>query len=140
MTALPAKKIAFADVASNRKRGGDVRAMLTSKTVGATSGFMGVAVLEPGEFVSEHYHPYSEEFIYVVSGLLVMRIDDEPVHLAPGEGLVVPKNARHRLMNVGDERAEVVFHLGPLAPRPDLGHVDTEPYPAEVANAGGTPA
>ena len=24
-------------------------------------------------------------------------------------------------------RPEVVFHLGPLAPRPELGHVDTEP-------------
>ena len=29
----------------------------------------------------------------------------------------------------GDQPAEVVFQLGPLAPRPELGHVDTEPGP-----------
>lgn len=38
----------------------------------------------------------------------------------------MPVNARHRLRNTGAEPAEVVFHLGPLAPRPELGHVDTE--------------
>jgi putative monooxygenase len=29
-------------------------------------------------------------------------------------------------VNEGDEEAFIVFHLGPLAPRPDAGHVDTE--------------
>jgi putative monooxygenase len=33
---------------------------------------------------------------------------------------------RHRFRNVGDVEARMVFHLGPLAPRPELGHVDTE--------------
>jgi starch phosphorylase len=28
--------------------------------------------------------------------------------------------------NEGDEDAFIVFHLGPLAPRADIGHVDTE--------------
>lgn len=39
------------------------------------------------------YHPYSEEFLYVVSGEISAELDDTP---------------------------------RPLAPRPDLGHVDTE--------------
>jgi putative monooxygenase len=33
---------------------------------------------------------------------------------------------RHRFRNVGNVEARMVFHLGPLAPRPELGHVDTE--------------
>jgi putative monooxygenase len=33
---------------------------------------------------------------------------------------------RHRLRNTGSAPASVVFHLSPLAPRPELGHVDTE--------------
>jgi putative monooxygenase len=33
---------------------------------------------------------------------------------------------RHRFRNVGSTQARMVFHLGPLAPRPELGHVDTE--------------
>lgn len=29
---------------------------------------MGVGMLEPGEFVAEHYHPDSEEFLFLVRG------------------------------------------------------------------------
>lgn len=39
---------------------------------------------------------------------------------------MVPINMRHRFRNVGGTEARMVFHLGPLAPRPELGHVDTE--------------
>lgn len=123
-------KIAAADVAPNRRRGGDLRVVLGPATVGATTGFLGVLRLAPGEFVSEHYHPYSEEFLYVVSGALTVRVDDVPVPVAAGEGVLVPKNARHRVENPNGEPAEVVFHLCPLAPKPELGHVDTEPVPA----------
>jgi putative monooxygenase len=135
VTASGARKVSAEQVAANRKRGGDLRALLTSKTVGATSGFMGVATLAPDEYVSEHYHPYSEEFLYVVSGRLRMVVDGTPIPLAPGEALYVPKFARHRLENGPDGPAVLVYHLSPLAPRPDLGHVDTEELPADVAPA-----
>ncbi|GAB2953535.1 cupin domain-containing protein [Nonomuraea fastidiosa] len=129
------KKISVAEVTPNLRRGGDIRVLLSPKTVGATSGFSGFLTLTAGEYVSEHYHPYSEEFLYVVTGSPVMLLDGEPVELNPGDALLVPIGVRHRLENRGSETVEVVFHLGPLAPRPELGHVDTEPLPA--AHAGG---
>lgn len=135
MSTTRTAKISIGDATPNRRRGGDIRVLLSPKTVGSTSGFMGVLMLEPGEYVSEHYHPYSEEFLYVVRGSLVMRVDGDPVELGPGESLMVPRNARHRLSNRGGEQAFVVFHLSPLAPRPDLGHVDTEPLPAAAEPA-----
>jgi putative monooxygenase len=110
----------------NRRRGGDLRAMLTPKTVGATSGFMGVALIPPGERIAEHYHPYSEEFVFVVCGDLEVDLDGQPHVLRPEQGLMVPRNVRHRFRNVGGVEARMVFHLGPLAPRPEIGHVDTE--------------
>lgn len=113
-------------VEPNRRRGGDLRAMLTPTAVGATSGFMGVAIVQPGERIGEHYHPYSEEFVYVVSGDLEVDLDGVTRALRPGEGLMIPVDMRHRFRNVGRTEARMVFHLGPLAPRPDLGHVDTE--------------
>ena len=67
-------KIAASDVEPNRRRGGDLRTMLSPGTVESTSGFMGVLTLQPGECVTEHYHPYSEEFIYLVSGRLLARL------------------------------------------------------------------
>ncbi|MFJ9516853.1 cupin domain-containing protein [Kitasatospora sp. NPDC101801] len=113
----------------NRRRGGDLRAMLTPTAVGATSGFMGLAIVQPGERIGEHYHPYSEEFVYVVSGSLEVDLDGVPQALAPDQGLMIPIGMRHRFRNVGSTEARMVFHLGPLAPRPDLGHVDTEDTP-----------
>jgi putative monooxygenase len=118
--------VAARDVPADRRRGAELRVLLGPRTVGATSGFMGVAVLLPGERIAEHYHPYSEEFLYVTRGAITVDLDDRPVPVAAGESLFVPVNTRHRLRNTGGEPAEVVFHLGPLAPRPELGHVDTE--------------
>ena len=114
------------ETAADNRRGGDVRTLLSPKTVGSTSGFMGVATIPSGDWISEHYHPYSEEFIYVCSGSLTADLDGEPQTVNGGEALYIPVNVKHRLKNEGEEDAFIVFHLGPLAPRPDMGHVDTE--------------
>jgi putative monooxygenase len=132
----------LSEVEPNTRRGGDLRAMLTPATVGSTSGFMGVAIIKPGDRIGEHYHPYSEEFVYVVCGRLEVDLDGEPQPLQPEQGLLIPMHMRHRFRNVGNVEARIVFHLGPLAPSPPLGHVDTEetdsPAAAEAAGAGGS--
>jgi putative monooxygenase len=130
-----AEKVTADAVPANRRRGGDIRVVLSPRTVGATSGFMGTVTLQPGEFVAEHYHPHSEEFLYVVSGDLVLRLDGQPLPLSAGEGTMVAIGVRHRLENTGDTTAFLVFHLSPLAPRPELGHVDTEPLPGAAEPA-----
>jgi putative monooxygenase len=133
-------KITLSEVPANRRRGGEVRVTLSPKSVGATAGFGGVVILEPSEYVCEHYHPYSEEFVHVVAGQVLMRVGDEEVALEADDALLVPIGVRHRVTNTGGERARIVFHLSPLAPRPELGHVDTEPPPAAdepVPDVGG---
>ncbi|MFJ3232257.1 cupin domain-containing protein [Streptomyces sp. NPDC086787] len=136
MTQSRPRIIDLSEVAPNVKRGGDLRAMLTPATVGSTSGFMGVAIVQPGDRIGEHYHPYSEEFVYVVCGQLEVDLDDEPYTLQPEQGLMIPAHMRHRFRNVGKVEARMVFHLGPLAPRPQLGHVDTEETPAQTEIIG----
>ncbi|MFJ1793255.1 cupin domain-containing protein [Kitasatospora griseola] len=128
MTTEMPRVVHIDDAPPNRKRGGDLRAMLTPPVVGATSGFMGVAIIEPGERIGEHYHPYSEEFVFVMSGELEVDLDGKTQPLRPDQGLMIPIGMRHRFRNVGAGQARMVFHLGPLAPRPDLGHVDTEEH------------
>jgi len=114
------------EMPKDTRRGGTVQVLLSPKTVGSTTGFMGVATLKPGERISEHYHPYSEEFVYVVSGSIEAQCDDVSYEVGNQQGLVIPIGVRHRLLNKGDQEAQLVFHLCPLAPRPDMGHVDTE--------------
>lgn len=114
------------DTDPDTRRGGDVRTLLSPKSVGSTSGFMGVATIGPGDRISEHYHPYSEEFIYCATGTITAHLDGEPHAVPANSALYIPINMKHRLVNDGDEAAFIVFHLGPLAPDPKLGHVDTE--------------
>jgi putative monooxygenase len=121
--------VRYADVSPNIRRGGDLRVLLSSRSVGATAGFMGAGTLAPGERITEHYHPYSEEFIYLVRGRITLYLDGEPVEVGAGEAVMVPIGVRHRIVNTGNEEMFAVFFLGPLAPRPELGHVDTEPLP-----------
>jgi putative monooxygenase len=114
------------DVTPETRRGGEIRTLLSPRTVGATAGFMGTATIAAGDWIAEHYHPYSEEFLYVVEGTVKVEVDGETTEVGTREGVLVPKGARHRVTNDGTEEASIVFHLGPLAPRPELGHVETE--------------
>ncbi|MFI7679802.1 cupin domain-containing protein [Actinophytocola sp. NPDC049390] len=120
------KVVSIHDCPQDHRRGGTIQTLLSPRTVGSTSGFMGGATLATGEAIAEHLHPYSEEFVFCIRGHLEVDIDDEVVDLPAGSAILVPKDTRHRLRNVGDEEVFAVFHLGPLAPRPELGHVDTE--------------
>ncbi|MFJ7906863.1 cupin domain-containing protein [Kitasatospora sp. NPDC096204] len=126
MTTQSPRIVSVHEAPENRRHGAELRTMLTPTTCGATSGFMGLAIVRPGERIGEHYHPYSEEFVFVVCGELEVDLDGKPHPLKPDQGLMIPINMRHRFRNVGDTEARMVFHLGPLAPRPDLGHVSTE--------------
>lgn len=121
--------VSAAAVPANRRRGGDIRTILAPSTCGATTGFMGTLTLAPGEVVTEHWHPYSEEFLFCVSGAITVRLDGEPRTVGAQEGVCIPIGVRHRLMNDAEEPAFLVFSLAPLAPQPRLGHVDTEGAP-----------
>jgi putative monooxygenase len=117
------------DIPADCRRGGEIRTLLSPRTVGSTAGFLGVATLAPGERIAEHYHPYSEELIYVTAGEIIAELDGVAHVVREREGLLIRPHVRHRLRNAGGVQASAVFHLGPLAPRPDLGHVDTETTP-----------
>lgn len=118
------------EVAGDSRHGAEIRALLGPKSVGATAGFMGVSTLKPGEVIREHYHPYSEEFLYLVTGKVVAKVDGVDREIVAREALFIPMNQRHRFANEGTEDAFMVFALTPLAPRPELGHVSTEEAPA----------
>ena len=122
----PIVLVQVSEVSPDRRRGGEIRTLLSPRNAGSVSGFSGVALLEPGEWIAEHYHPYSEEFLFVADGSATPDLDDEPMELATGAALLIPPGTRHRVRNTGTDPVRIVFHLGPLAPRPELGHVDTE--------------
>ncbi|WP_238014782.1 cupin domain-containing protein [Dactylosporangium sp. AC04546] len=126
MPAQQYRKISVDDVPANTRRGGDLRTLVSPATAGARGGLFGVVTLGPGEVVGEHYHPYSEETLFVVDGAVTARLDGAAVLLHAGEAVLVPVGVRHRVEHAEGAPARVTFALFGLAPRPDLGHVDTE--------------
>ncbi|MFI8239128.1 cupin domain-containing protein [Streptomyces sp. NPDC085866] len=124
-----AARIALSSVAPSHRQGGSTRALLTPSSVGTTSGFLGHIELAPQECITEHYHPFSDKFLYLIEGTVVVRVNDQDVSLEQDEALFVTRGQRHRIENRGDVSARLVFQIAPLAPRPELGHVDTEPVP-----------
>jgi mannose-6-phosphate isomerase-like protein (cupin superfamily) len=43
-----------------------------------------------------HQHEKEDEFFHVVSGRLVIDLEDRSIDLTPGKGVVIPKGVRHR--------------------------------------------
>lgn len=112
------------DVPSNANRGGDLRILFSPKS-GLEDGLFGALLLAPGEIFREHYHPYSEECLYVSDGLLIVTLDGESFPLSKGSSVRVPIGVRHKLTNESTQSTSVVFSLYGIAPSPELGHVDT---------------
>ena len=124
--------VSRAEAPPNRRRGGDIRVLLSPTSVGSTAGFMGTLTLEPGEVVTEHWHPYSEEFLYCQTGDVLVTLNGEERRLTAESAVHIPIGVRHRIVNDTSTTAFFVFCNGPLAPRPELGHVDTEPSPGSL--------
>ncbi|NDU71452.1 cupin domain-containing protein [Actinomadura sp. DSM 109109] len=136
MTALESVKVPAREVEPNRRLGGSIRMLLTPGTARATAGLMALLELQPGERVSEHYHPYTDEHVYVSDGRLVLTVNGAEQVVDARESVLVRRGARHRYENRGDRPATAVLFLGPLAPSPDMGHVET----SEPAGEGPPPA
>ncbi|MGW4058356.1 cupin domain-containing protein [Amycolatopsis sp. NPDC004747] len=125
----PPIRIRTADVPAGRRQGGHIRPLLTPTSAGTRAGFLAEAVLDVGEAVSEHYHPWSDEHLLVVEGAVTLEVDGHAVELAAGDASFVRRGARHVMRQHGPVPARVVLFLGPLAPSPAEGHVDTAPVP-----------
>jgi quercetin dioxygenase-like cupin family protein len=70
---------------------------------------VGLAVFDPGKGNVEHIHPNCEEVLYVLEGEMEHDLGEESVRLGPGDLIVIPRNARHCVRNVGHAPARVLI-------------------------------
>jgi mannose-6-phosphate isomerase-like protein (cupin superfamily)/uncharacterized protein YndB with AHSA1/START domain len=86
----------------------------------------------PGGFlVQEHVHPRQSERHEVLAGRLGLVLAGEEKRLGPGDVVVVPAGAPHRLFPIGEEQVHVLFELRPA--------LQTEAF-MEALHAGRTKA
>jgi quercetin dioxygenase-like cupin family protein len=68
---------------------------------------VGLAVFGSGKGNVEHIHPNCEEVLYVLEGEMEHTLAEETVRLHAGDLIVIPRNARHCVRNVGKSPARV---------------------------------
>lgn len=62
-----------------------------------------------GEF-HWHHHEKEDEFFYVISGKLLLDLENETIELSPNQGYTVPRGVNHRTR--ADEKTVVIMVEG----------------------------
>ena len=71
------------------------------------------ATLAPGRSTTRHYHRASEEIYFVVEGDGEMELDGERRRVEPGDAILIPPDAWHTLVNVGDGLLSILCCCSP---------------------------
>jgi len=81
---------------------------LVTRANGATEMSVVRQEQEAGGFNPPHFHD-REEVMILRRGAATVTIDDETVHLVPGDLVLVPSRAVHQVRNTGAETAEYQY-------------------------------
>lgn len=74
------------------------------RVVDTASNFITKRVeVSPGHRLSLQVHQHRSEHWVIVAGTGEATVDDEKSYLKPGDYVVIPCGARHRIQNTGDE-------------------------------------
>ncbi|CAM3541459.1 cupin domain-containing protein [Paracidovorax anthurii] len=79
-----------------------VRRGIERKTFGSDNVTLALHRLMPGHEPLPHSHP-NEQVMYILAGLMDVHVDGRIVRLGPGGLLLIPPNAEHYGVVVGDE-------------------------------------
>lgn len=74
------------------------------------------SVVMPGKGPPLHVHVNDDEFVYVLEGLLRIRLGDEIQEAAAGAFAFIPRGTPHTWQNAGASQARFLFGFAPAAP------------------------
>ena len=80
--------------------GSTIRVLLDAAH-GTANQSLAEAELEPGQATERHYHRASEELYVLLEGSGEMEIDGERATVRPGQAILIPPGARHRIRASG---------------------------------------
>lgn len=96
-------------------------------------------VVDPGRLATPHLHPTVDEFLYVISGRIGVRVGEEVVQAGEGDYIAKPRNVAHAYWNPGGAPARVMMVMAPggferfFAELETLTPPDDPPAPADMA-------
>ncbi|MCH8116041.1 MAG: cupin domain-containing protein [Chloroflexi bacterium] len=99
--------------------------LLAGAPTGASMATVGDLTVEPGTKTVYHFHPNTEESIFVVAGELEFRIGTTRFRASSGDCVLAQQGVGHGLENVGDYPARVITIYPTAQPqREALGEVE----------------
>jgi quercetin dioxygenase-like cupin family protein len=91
--------------------------------------------ISPGAKVPvPHYHERYDETIYGLEGVTTATFNGQPVHLAPGQSLFIPRGAVHGFNNLQQSTAKALAVVTPALIGPEFFR-----EAATIVNVGGPP-
>ncbi len=79
------------------KDGSTIRVLLDADSGGAANQSLAEAELQPGQATQRHYHAVTEELYVLLAGTAEMEIDGESRAVEPGDAVLIPPRAWHRI-------------------------------------------
>ncbi len=77
--------------------GSTIRSLLDLSVAPVRHQSLAEATIAAGEATTRHHHRESEEIYYLLEGTGVMELDDERRRVGPGDAVLIPPGAWHRI-------------------------------------------
>jgi mannose-6-phosphate isomerase-like protein (cupin superfamily) len=77
--------------------GSTIRVLLDAASGGARNQSLAEATLAPGQATKRHYHGQTEELYVVLQGAGEIEVEGERRTVRPGDAVLLPPGARHRI-------------------------------------------
>src|SRR5579859_7653927 len=87
---------------------GGIKWVATRGLIPGAEQTLGLCFIDPGRSNPLHYHPNCEELLYVLEGECDHRLNDQMVHLKPGDLIHVPAGVHHQATCTSWEPLRVV--------------------------------
>jgi quercetin dioxygenase-like cupin family protein len=119
---------------------GFARLTLVGRETGALHSELTVCRLQPGADLPRHMHSFEEAF-YVLSGQVVLELDERRLLLETGDFALAPIGVAHGWSNAGDQEARWLTISTPQRTAPDEDRTDTFTVsPLDAGRAAARPA
>jgi mannose-6-phosphate isomerase-like protein (cupin superfamily) len=69
--------------------------------------------IAPDGGAREHYHLQMEEVYYLLKGQAQLTINDDTRIVKPGDAIVIPPGARHKIVNIGASDVVMIVACAP---------------------------
>jgi mannose-6-phosphate isomerase-like protein (cupin superfamily) len=83
--------------------GSTIRVLLDARLGGASRQSLAEATLAPGQATRRHHHARAEEIYVVLAGGGEIEVDGEQRPVGPGDAVLIPAGASHRIRAGGEE-------------------------------------